>query len=122
MKQLKILLVDDTDYLRRSLEDYLQQSFAGVQAEHIIIEAVDGEDGLEKFRAEQPNLVITDLSMPKMSGEQMAARIKQLSSATPIIMLTTAPFESAQAVLTLRKGYGEDLHKLTDFIATLANQ
>lgn len=53
-----------------------------------VIEAVDGEDGLEKFKNYHIDLVITDITMPQMNGLEMAAAIRKLSPQTPVLILS----------------------------------
>lgn len=50
--------------------------------------AYDGEMGLEMFRKQLPDLVITDINMPKLDGVQMAEAIKAIRPSTQIIVLT----------------------------------
>jgi two-component system, OmpR family, KDP operon response regulator KdpE len=81
LEAAKVLVVDDeaqiTRVLRRGLES------AGYQVRI----ANDGRSGLESFRAWQPDLVITDLSMPGFDGLELCSRIRQLS-AVPILVLS----------------------------------
>jgi len=80
-----ILAVDDSSSLRQMVAFSLKA--AGYQ----VVEAVDGQDGLEKARNQVVDLVLTDQNMPRMDG---LALIKQLRSLpeyqkVPILMLTT---------------------------------
>ena len=47
-----------------------------------------GQEALETFRREPVDLVITDRAIPDMSGDRIAAEIKRLSPAMPVVMLT----------------------------------
>ena len=83
----RILVVDDDPLLLKSLRDTLE--FDG----HAVTTATGGLAGLEAFsaarEAESPfDLVITDLGMPYVDGRQVAAGVKELSPATPVILLT----------------------------------
>ncbi|HEX8961020.1 MAG TPA: response regulator, partial [Geobacteraceae bacterium] len=78
----KILIIDDDTSLRRVLEFNLQEEGYRVFA------AADGEAGLALFDGEQPDLVITDLKMPGISGFQVLAAIKERSPQTPVIVIT----------------------------------
>ena len=73
-KKLKLLYVEDNKGARKSTLDILGEFF-----EHIII-AINGEDGLEKFKSNKIDLIITDINMPKMNGLEMLKEIKSLSS------------------------------------------
>jgi PAS domain S-box-containing protein len=85
-----VLVVEDEEPLRRVLREYL--ALAG----HVVETAVSGRDGVEKFvagtgEAGAParfDLVVTDLAMPDMSGDQLALAVKQIAPSTPIILLT----------------------------------
>lgn len=50
--------------------------------------AADGVEGLRRFREQRWDLVITDLRMPTMGGEEMAAAIRAEAPAVPVILMT----------------------------------
>jgi signal transduction histidine kinase/ActR/RegA family two-component response regulator/PAS domain-containing protein len=84
---LSILLVDDDPILLRSLREILEIDG------HKIDTAGGGQDGIDTFRTLQasgspPSVVITDLGMPHIDGRAVATAIKQMSPATPVILLT----------------------------------
>jgi len=56
--------------------------------QHQVETATDGRDGLEKLRTGHFDLIVTDRSMPKMSGDQLAVAAKRLSPETPVLLLT----------------------------------
>lgn len=84
VKDLKVLFVDDEESLRLSTGRFLEKFFINVTL------AENGEDGLEKFKEEQFDVVITDILMPKMSGPDMAAAISKISPETLIIFVTAS--------------------------------
>lgn len=77
----KILVVDDELSIRQILETRL--SIRGYK----VILAANGEEALQLFRKEQPDLVILDIMLPKIDGYQVCSEIRKESS-VPIIMLT----------------------------------
>lgn len=79
----KILLVEDNSDLRKQIKIIFE-------TEYKVIEAEDGLDGLRKCREKFPDLVITDVMMPKMDGIEMCHQIKQdeAISHIPILILT----------------------------------
>ncbi len=82
---IKVLIVDDHELLRAGLE-LIFETAADIE---VVGTAADGQDGLEKARALKPNLVLTDIRMPKLDG---IALIKQLHIETPnlpVVVLTT---------------------------------
>lgn len=56
-----------------------------------VVEAVNGAEGLEKFRAGAWDVVVTDQVMPGMDGETMTLAIKTIAPGTPVIMTTGTP-------------------------------
>lgn len=82
---MKILLVDDTKTLLSLVQIYLM----GWGLEFAV--AGDGLDGLAKCRSGRPDLVITDVRMPKMDGFELCAAIRadQALAPTPIVLLTS---------------------------------
>jgi two-component system KDP operon response regulator KdpE len=78
---MRILVVDDEPQITRVLRTSLQSSGYDVTL------ATDGVDALERFTELQPDLVITDLSMPKMDGIELTRSIRLLAD-TPILVLS----------------------------------
>ena len=58
-----IMIVDDAAFMRMVLKDALIKG-----GYNVIAEAVDGIDAVEKFKANKPDLVIMDITMPEMDG------------------------------------------------------
>ena len=81
MTAKRILVVDDEFQITRVLKRSLGAHRFDVRT------AADGESGLERVRDFQPELVITDLSMPEMSGIELCREIMK-SSEVPIIVLS----------------------------------
>lgn len=92
----KVLVVDDEQAIVDILEfNLLREGFE-------VVTASDGEEGLAKFRKEQPDLILLDIMMPKMDGFQVCKTVRNESS-VPIIMLT-ARAEEVDKVLGLEFG------------------
>ena len=81
----KVLIVDDEPHVLRVLKLKLEN--AGFE----LVTAVNGADGLEKFVQERPAVVITDIRMPLMDGQEMYQLIKEQSGDDPfyVIMMTS---------------------------------
>ncbi|GEM_PF-2399523 len=79
---LRILLTDDEPLVL----EYLRESLA--LDGHVVTLAGNGIEALEKFQAGPYDLIITDLAMPGMNGEQLTAAIKAVSPNTPVILLS----------------------------------
>ena len=82
LKELKILLVEDEKKLATLLKSAIGDNF------HSFTLANDGKEGLEMFSIIKPDIVITDISMPNMTGLEMAKEIKRIDSKVPIIILS----------------------------------
>ena len=78
----KILFVEDEEDLTLIVADTLHGQ--GYE----VITAVDGVDGLEKFKTEAADIVVADVMMPKMDGFTMAKEIRKLSPTVPLLFLT----------------------------------
>jgi len=82
IRNSSILYIEDDDITRENISNYLKR-----QCKQLYI-AVDGLDGLEKFKEHQPDIIITDIEMPNLNGIDMAKKIRKLSSKTQIIITT----------------------------------
>ncbi|MDP2644704.1 MAG: response regulator [Desulfobacterales bacterium] len=82
-KNKKILVMDDEAHIRRVIE--LKLKSRGYE----IITAVNGEEGLELIRSQEPDAVVSDIMMPKMDGKtvcEMANEIKKTRPYLTVIM------------------------------------
>jgi signal transduction histidine kinase/CheY-like chemotaxis protein len=79
---LRILVVEDEESIRRFLTKAL------TQLGHSPRTVADAQEGLTAFSEERFDLLITDLGLPGMSGEELARTIARKSPATPVILLT----------------------------------
>ena len=80
----RILIADDLEHIRNLVRSFLQEEL-GFQ---VCGEAVDGYDAIEKAQKLKPDLVILDVSMPRMGGIEAAPRLKMLLPQTSIILFT----------------------------------
>lgn len=85
MSQKKILLIEDNEFNRKIVRDLLARQ------PYDLIEAHDGEAGVEAARREKPSLIIMDVQLPKMSGLDATRQIRAEpeTSKTPIIVVTS---------------------------------
>ncbi|MBA4116766.1 MAG: response regulator, partial [Rubrobacter sp.] len=77
----KILIVDDEPNIREVVGLYLQRDG------HAVVSAADGEEALELYKRDRPDLVVLDLILPKLGGLEVCRRI-QSERRVPLIMLT----------------------------------
>ncbi len=80
-----ILIVDDSPTERFYLTDIL------VRAGYAVSTAVNGEEAIDKIRAERPQLILMDVVMPTMDGFQACMRLRTMETtrSIPIFLLTT---------------------------------
>jgi DNA-binding NtrC family response regulator len=125
-QKTSILVVEDEAKMRRLLELQLGEEGFNVRA------APDAETGLQLLTREQPDLVVTDLRLPGMSGLEFLQAVKRVNAALPVVMITahgtvstaveamkigasdfvTKPFALAELVKVIRKEL--DAHRLRE--------
>ena len=76
----RVLLVDDDPLVRKLISGYL------VAAGYVVRTAVDGLDALAKLRAGLPDLIISDLNMPRMSGPELLEVVRKRFPQIPVII------------------------------------
>ena len=103
-KQATILVVEDECYVRESLTAYLEDIGCRV------LVAENGQSGLELFRSEAPDLVMTDLRMPVMDGFVLVEAISAEAEFTPIIVVSGVGAVD-EAVRAMRLGAWDYLSK-----------
>jgi len=79
---LTLLYVEDNDRLREKASALLQKLFDNV------ISAADGEEGYILFKENRPEIVISDIKMPKLNGLDMIKKIKKIQPSTKFIVTT----------------------------------
>ena len=98
LKDIKILLADDNEFVRRAIRSVLQLE----PDFKIIYEAVDGVEALDKSAKLQPAVVLMDVSMPGIGGLEAARQILQAGPNTEIVLLTEhAVAEMAHTALSM---------------------
>jgi two-component system chemotaxis response regulator CheY len=106
-----LLLVDDDNFVRRILKDTLAET--GIELR--LLEASDGEEGLKIAAREQPALMFLDLFMPKRSGLEVLAAMKQTSPGTRVLVISSMDAEPVveQALAAGAVGFvGKPFHPL----------
>ena len=106
MNNGKILIVDDDTNICELLRLYIEKEGFSTVLAH------DGEQALQQFSKEQPNLVLLDIMLPKLDGWQVCREIRKTSE-TPIIMLT-AKGETFDKILGLELGADDYVSKPFD--------
>ncbi len=82
-ERLEILIVEDNSDLRSFIKDMLQKDYH-------VIEAVDGQDGFDKAEAAVPDLILSDVMMPRIDGFDLCKQLKanEKTNHIPVILLT----------------------------------
>lgn len=94
MSQKTVLVVDDEPFISRSLTFVLRKHH------YRVLEARDGEEALKVIDAEHPDLVFLDVMMPRLTGFEVAERLRDqgLRDAMKIVLLTARGQEEDRAL------------------------
>ncbi len=81
-KKLSLLYIEDEKFIRENAILFLEDQF------QTIYEAKDGIEGINIYHAQKPDIIITDISMPRMDGLELCEKIRIRDQKTPIIITT----------------------------------
>ncbi|MEW7978633.1 MAG: response regulator [gamma proteobacterium symbiont of Phacoides pectinatus] len=104
MRREMVLVVEDDAALREALSDTLELAGYGV------ITAADGESALEAMRQTQVGMVVSDVQMTPMNGQELLGRIKRGFPSVPVLLMT-AYGNIEKAVTAMRDGAVDYLAK-----------
>ena len=107
-KNISVLYVEDEADLRQSVASYLSKIFDSV------IVCVDGKDGLEQYKKQKMDIIISDILMPNMNGIEMLKCIKEIHP-TQNIIITSAYTQSEFFVDSIKIGVGSYIIKPIDY-------
>jgi CheY-like chemotaxis protein len=99
----QIMIVDDSKLVRLAMSRLFQSL-----GYHNIVEAADGVEAVNLHAKQRPDLILLDIVMPNMRGDEALAQIRATDTTTPIIMLSSVSKESEIAAC---RGYG-----ITEFV------
>jgi len=121
LKELKVLLVEDEEKIATLLKTAIGDNF------HSFTVAKDGIEGRELFVKIKPDIVITDIMMPRLSGLDMAKELKQINPQTPIIILSAFSekeklFDAIDVGVTKYFLKPFDPDELLDYISSIAHK
>jgi DNA-binding response OmpR family regulator len=93
MDNIKILLVEDDNAFRQLTKDSLE-----LTGNYDVCEARDGVEGYDAYKSFAPDIIITDVDMPKMTGHELIKKIKDNDPDTPILITSglTTPKDLAE--------------------------
>ena len=101
----KILIVDDSRTSRKMLRNILESN-----GHEIIDEAVNGQEGVQKFQALKPDVVTLDITMPVVDGVEALKMIKALAPESKVVMVTAAG-QKNKMIECIKAGANEFLTK-----------
>ncbi|MGR3177222.1 MAG: HD domain-containing phosphohydrolase [Candidatus Anammoxibacter sp.] len=111
MGNAKILIVDDEEMIRSMVEDVL------VPVGYDVIQACNGLDALEKIKESSPDVVLTDVNMPKMDGFELLKQLKENEETKTIpIVMVTALNEMSVRIKAIELGVDDFLGKPMDIL------
>lgn len=105
----KILIIEDEASIRRVLSKILAEE----NDQYVVFEAADGEEGLEKIKNDDFDLVICDIKMQKKDGEEVLQEAKKIKGEIPFIMIS-GHGDLETAVNTMRLGAFDYISKPPD--------
>lgn len=105
----KILIIEDEVSIRRVLTKILSEE----SNTYIVDEAEDGKIGFEKIKNEDYDLVLCDIKMPKMNGEELLEAVKKIKPEIPMVMIS-GHGDLETAVNTMRLGAFDYISKPPD--------
>ncbi|MDM1495337.1 sigma-54-dependent Fis family transcriptional regulator [Myroides odoratimimus] len=108
-KTSKILIVEDEAAIRRVLVKILEEE----SSEYVVDAAENGEEALQKITVEDYDLVISDIKMPKMDGEELLVAAKKIKPDTVFVMIS-GHGDLETAVNTMRLGAFDYISKPPD--------
>jgi two-component system, cell cycle response regulator DivK len=104
-----IMVADDYDVIRHLCRTWLETRG------HRVIEAEDGEEAVETARRECPDLIIMDLSMPRLDGFAATRRIREIKELCHVRIVAVSGKDKGQRDAALAAGCDEYLTKPFDF-------
>ena len=93
---LRVLLVDDSPLFLSRASQWLTKQ-PGI---HMVGQATSGEEGIEQVLLLNPDLVVMDLAMPTMNGDEAAQQIKGRSEATRVILMSMHNHETLARIVS----------------------
>ena len=107
---MNILIIDDSSFARMTIHTIMKH----ILPDGVFFLSDNGAAALEIYRQEKPDLILTDLLMPKMGGADFVALIREQDPLTPIIVMT-ANIQNAVKARLEAMGIQGFIHKPAKF-------
>jgi len=102
--QAHILLVDDETAIIENLSPFLERSG------FVVSTASNGEEAIDKIKTEAPELIVSDVLMPKMNGRELLRSLRRDDNWIPVILLTQVG-EAFERAMALEEGADDYINK-----------
>lgn len=108
-KEIRILVADDQLHVRKFLQEILE-------GDGFIVDQVeDGDEALEKVKENHYDLLISDIRMPRLNGNEVVAALKEIAPSLPVILITAYGYDPSHVAVRARKeGVVDVLYKPFD--------
>ena len=100
----KILVVDDDETTLYILSKLLKRSFKTVTS------AINGKDGLDKFKKDEFDIVLSDINMPELNGIDLCIELKKINK-NIFVVAATAHHEEQMKITMEKAGFNKILYK-----------
>jgi DNA-binding NarL/FixJ family response regulator len=112
---VKLIIADDHELLRGSMRDMLRRE----SDFRVIDEAKDGQEAIELCRVHHPDLVLMDISMPRVNGLEATQTIKEERPATKVLIMSVGHIGATEVVRRGAEGYISKLAPLQDLLEAI---
>jgi two-component system, NarL family, nitrate/nitrite response regulator NarL len=110
-----LIIADDHELLRGSMRDLLRRE----PDFRVIDEAKDGQEAIELCRLHRPDLVLMDISMPRVSGLEATQAIKEERPATKVLIMSAKHIGTTEVLRRGAEGYISKLAPLKDLLEAI---
>ena len=122
-----ILIVDDDKHTRALLERIFQNDARVARHGVRVFQAGDGVEGLKIFAAERPDVVVTDLLMPRMDGFRFCKELRDQAKGQPFSLLVlSGVYRDVQVHMRMRQEFGASVYtkpyQINDLVNALERQ
>ncbi len=108
LKNLSVLYVENDNKVRLDLENKLKDKLKSIYC------AVDGIEGLKQFKLNKPDIIITDITMPRMDGINMSMHVRKIDATLPIIVLSNE-YSMSYLTVILKLGMTQYFRKPVEY-------